>query len=875
MYFRFPAEEIIAELSKASDSLKDPSERSAFIALTTPLTDAVMPYTKCLAAGVPGSERILQSFISLLRTWISVERWFCNASTYADAFEGLRQAFKNDPSNVLDICRAHEQLATTSEVVMRIIAAVADGARVDFQASTPSAIGKRVSVVAGAESLPHALPAISEIGSMGSGDDYAEVALRARKVIMQESMPSLEQRKEKILKASKAISAPGVTKRPREAEELLADHIPIADVLFPLLKSVESPEEEGGLLELHVMHLYRPYTVRSLERDSAERLVRFSFLNKPSESVINAATSVTSMTDLNRMLSSGSLSKFSDGLDASENSSESNLLAAENKERIPESVVRTGVEVIVNSLAEVSDKGRIDSILSRFPQYSAPTGSSQDAAPVNALYFICVGASVEPGEDAIDEAARCCESALEPLRTQLKKACVRRVSFVFGQEQEDELQNYPALFTFRFPNFEEDALFRHIDPSLAIHLDLNRVAANFQVQSLGSRRTTTCDIHLYEGIPRVSALARDKKASKAPRIFARALSFALEFSSSSFERILVDALNSFDLCPMKSKSNNHLFLNLVSDFEKAILDPVVVEQVVVSILKRHGDRVSGLGIVEVETRIVCCLSACTPPIAIRLFASNPTGYVQVMNTYVEAANEDGGERIFKLISGTKASLASAGDSSWDGLNVNTPYPLTRPFDAQRSAALRASDTLYCYDLPALFEAAVEQQWIESSEKGGIEGGIRAAARPLMVMYTTELVVQKKGDGSAKWAMSDYLKGNLELVQSNRGAGANDVGMVAWLVVLKTVEYPNVSKTYLSDLSCIAMRILMASFLRFCSSNRAVKSYSLPTISPTRPEASGLVRTSSSSLPLSMRGRRGYPAFLLLPILVQELVLRMA
>jgi hypothetical protein len=29
------------------------------------------------------------------------------------------------------------------------------------------------------------------------------------------------------------------------------------------------------------------------------------------------------------------------------------------------------------------------------------------------------------------------------------------------------------------------------------------------------------------------------------------------------------------------------------------------------------------------------------------------------------------------------------------------------------------------------------------------------------------------------------------VQINRGAGANDVGMVAWLMVLKTVEYPNV------------------------------------------------------------------------------------
>ena len=30
---------------------------------------------------------------------------------------------------------------------------------------------------------------------------------------------------------------------------------------------------------------------------------------------------------------------------------------------------------------------------------------------------------------------------------------------------------------------------------------------------------------------------------------------------------------------------------------------------------------------------------------------------------------------------------------------------------------------------------------------------------------------------------------LELVQVNRRAGPNDVGMVAWLMVLKTVKYP--------------------------------------------------------------------------------------
>jgi acetyl-CoA carboxylase/biotin carboxylase 1 len=777
-------------MTRCSDSLADSAEQAAFLALTTPFSLAVLPYTKNKASGVPGSERALGSFLSILRHWISVERWFCDAQSYADAVESLRKANKNDFPAVLGVCRAHEQMRLTSGIIITIISIIGDGSRIDFQTTTAAAIGKRLSMVAGAESLSLAMPAISEIGSMGSSDAYSEVALRARKLLMQESMPSLELRRQKVLDAAKNLSVSDETKTTREVEELLADHIPMADVFFPLLISIASSREEVGLLELYTRNLYRPYTVKEVQRNHDERLVKFSFLNKASESVFNTATSVTSMVDLTRIVSSGSLSKLSEHSDTL--SADSSILASQNKEKIPQSTLRTGACVIIEKLEELSDSTRFEAILRTFPQFT-DSSLRGDTGPINVLYFVVLDTVVGADEESNNVTAKRFETILEPYRSVLKAADVSRVSCLFNQEQNDDFEDFvPALFTFRCPDFQEDSLYRRIDPSHAMHLDLSRIAANFSMRSLGSRHSSTCHVHLYEGRPRASAIEKDKKANKNPRIFVRALSFVLDFSSSSFERILVDALNALDLCSLKGISDNHLFLNLVSDFEKLVLDPVVVEQIVVAILKRHGERVSNLGIVEVETRIVCCLSRESPPIAIRLFASNPTGYVHVMNTYVEAADDTGGERSFKLIGGTKASLASAGDSSWDGLNVNTPYPLTRPFDAQRNAALKASDTLYCYDLPALFEAAVEQQWLEASEKGGIEGGIRAAARPLMVMYTTELVVQMKGGPvSEAWTMKDYLDGKLELAHLNRGAGANDVGMVAWLVSLKTVEYPNV------------------------------------------------------------------------------------
>lgn len=686
----------------------------------------------------------------------------------------------------MNICRAHEQLKTTSYIITRIMAAIDDGSRVDLSTSITAPLAKRVSVVAGAESLPNAFPAISEVGTMGHCTDYAEVALRARKLLMQESMPSLEQRKQRVFDAAMKLSESDT----KEAYDLLADQTPLLDVFFPLLKKLQSSKHELGLLELYARRLYRTYTIKGTEKINDERIVKFIFLNKASEKVLHKMTSVNSMTELTSVVSSSNLTSVSD---STEGDTESKVVSTENLEKVPSNVTRTGVCKILDSIDDIDDAAVFEDTMKNFPQFSLSSGTH--VSPVNVLYLIIAKTDVGSDEVAGDLVAATCHARLAPYKDLLERAQVRRVTVSFNRQSEDGFEDIsPATFTFRSPSFGEESLIRSIDPSHAVHLDLGRVAANFTVRTLGARHTSTSHIHLYEATPRTSALAKDKNANKAPRIFVRALSFSLDFSSSSFERILVDALNALDLCSEGSKADNHLFVNLVSDFEKVVLDPVVVEQVVVDILKRHGDRVTNLGIVEVETKILCSLSRDSFPISLRLVASNPTGYVHVMNTYVEAAEDNSSDRFFKLIGGTKASLAGAGDSSWEGLNVNTPYPLTRPFDYQRRAALSSSDTLYCYDLPALFEAAVEEEWINASKMVGMQ----ATGRPLMVMYTIELVVKNANSATPDtWTIQDYLSGDLELVQINRGAGANDVGMVAWLMELKTVEYPNVRACFFS------------------------------------------------------------------------------
>jgi acetyl-CoA carboxylase/biotin carboxylase 1 len=763
--------------------MNDAASTSAFVALTLQLKEAVIPYTQSKVDGVQGAEKVLQSFIDILRRWISVERWFCDEPSYADSVENIRKLHKDDAVTVLNICRAHEQLETTSYIITRIMDAIDDGSRVDLSTTDVAPIAKRISIVAGAESLPNALPAISEVGTMGGQrTEYGKVALRARKLLMQESMPNLEQRKQRVMEAAQKLSESDT----READDLLAEQTPILDVFFPLLKVVASSKDEIGLLELYARRLYRTYTIKEREKNFDERIVKFSFLNKSSERVLHKMTSVTSMTALSSAMSSSNLTSLSDSTEGGDK--ESKVLAVGSLEKVPSNVVRTGVCKIVDSIDDIDDPSMFEGIMKNFPQFTSP--GSESTGPINVLYIIVAKTNVENDEKSSDLMSGICHAKLAPYKELLQKAQIRRVTVSFDREATEDIEASPATYTYRSPSFEEETLIRSIDPSHAIHLDLGRVASNFSVKTLGARHTSTSHIHMYESTPRTSALAKDKKANKNARIFVRALSFSLDFSSNSFERILVDALNSLDLCSDNGRADNHLFINLVSDFEKVVLDPVVVEQVVVDILKRHGDRVSNLGIVEVETKILCSLCRDSLPISLRLVASNPTGFVHVLNTYVEAADETGSDRVFKLIGGTKASLAGAGDSSWEGLNVDTPYPLTRPFDHQRRAALRSSDTLYCYDLPALFEAAVEEEWITASKMGGMH----ASNRPLMIMYTTELVVKNSNPSSRAddWTIQDYLNGDLELVHVNRGAGANDVGMVAWLMELKTVEYPNVS-----------------------------------------------------------------------------------
>jgi len=775
----FPAEKVDAMIVDECKSLEG-TEHAAFISLTAALREVILPYTRNDVSCAPGSQRALGYFREMLRDWIAVERCFCDASSYADAVDILRKANKDDHNNALKVCRAHANLESTSKLVMRIMEAVGDAGRVSDQ----SLQFKKPPLFSSAGSVASLMPCLAEIGAMQGGGFCSAVARKARTIILQKSLSSISKRKDRVkYVVNKLIGKESTECDEKEVLDFIEENELLDDIFFPMLESYNEVQQIG-LYELYAKQLYQTHTLTQVIRQPNKRQLTIQFTGKLRERKFLSTTApLLSMTDLKRVVSQ---SKLYD----SDSDSDAYLLSINQDQQIPAQTPRVGVFKLINNLKDLEDGELMDNILQSFPQYCKKQPKCE-VGPTNFLNVAVLSECISDDDEITAHAAELCENILEKYYDSLEQADIRTVTFILGQErnsrQNVDAEEYPmpTIFSYRSRlGFKEDTLIRYIEPSLAYLLDPIRLAKNFSVRSLGSRHTSRGHIHLYEATPKKIPLYKDANASKSPRIFVRAFRFTKDLSELSLERLFVNALNAIDLANA-THADNHIFINLVNDYEKVGIDPATLEQMLISILNRHEDRMSRLGIAEVDTRVVTSLSEDCAPIAIRMVASNPTGYFLVMNSYVEAADETNTKSIFKLIGGTKSSLTGSGDSSWEGMDVRSPYPLTRPFDAQRKAALKASDTLYCYDLPTLFEAAVEKQWSASEGK---EGNI--INKSLMTMYTRELVVQKKSNRAGPWTMSDYLNGELEMVQVQRKAGENDVGMVAWFMTLNTVEYPN-------------------------------------------------------------------------------------
>ena len=296
------------------------------------------------------------------------------------------------------------------------------------------------------------------------------------------------------------------------------------------------------LLLLMNGYTYIQTKLGDFHRDYNERSLRFSFpiSSKQKGSLFSNSASVASMNDLSRVASlSGSMHKMDEEL--SDIASQLSLSSSDMTSRFV-------VYKLVDKINEIRDKSVFESVLGLFPQFNNSVPRVQ-GGPANILYIVIINECIKIPGESTDKLSSELEDLLTPFHYQLERADIKRVSFIFHNEKSEKIAEslLPALFTFRAgsnSDFKEDSLFRNIEPSKSNRLELTRLVKNFTLRMLDSHQTATFNIHQYEATPRLKALSMDKAANKNPRIFVRALNFNLEFSLTSFEKILVDTLNS-------------------------------------------------------------------------------------------------------------------------------------------------------------------------------------------------------------------------------------------------------------------------------------------------------------------------------------------
>uniref|UniRef100_H9G678 Acetyl-CoA carboxylase alpha n=2 Tax=Anolis carolinensis TaxID=28377 RepID=H9G678_ANOCA len=310
--------------------------------------------------------------------------------------------------------------------------------------------------------------------------------------------------------------------------------------------------------------------------------------------------------------------------------------------------------------------------------------------------------------------------------------------------------------------FEEDRIYRHLEPALAFQLELNRMR-NFDLTAIPCANHK---MHLYLGAAKVEAGAEVTDY----RFFVRAIirhsdlvtkEASFEYLQNEGERLLLEAMDELEVAFNNTNVRtdcNHIFLNFVPT---VIMDPSKIEESVRSMVMRYGSRLWKLRVLQAELKINIRLTPTGKAIPIRLFLTNESGYYLDISLYKEVTDSRTGQIMFQAYGDKQGPL--------HGMLINTPYVTKDLLQSKRFQA-QSLGTTYVYDIPEMFRQSLIKLW-EYMKEFAI---LPPPPLPSDMLTYTELVLDDQG----------------QLVHMNRLPGGNEIGMVAWRMTLKTPEYPD-------------------------------------------------------------------------------------
>uniref|UniRef100_A0A8C8SCH1 acetyl-CoA carboxylase n=1 Tax=Pelusios castaneus TaxID=367368 RepID=A0A8C8SCH1_9SAUR len=715
---QFPSQQIANILDSHAATLNRKSEREVFFMNTQSIVQLVQRYR----SGIRGHMKAV--VMDLLRQYLKVETQFQHGH-YDKCVFALREENKSDMNAVLNYIFSHAQVTKKNLLVTMLIDHLCG--------RDPTLTDELINI-------------LTELTQL-SKTTNAKVALRARQVLIASHLPSYELRHNQVESIFlSAIDMYGHQFCIENLQKLILSETSIFDVL-PNFFYHSNQVVRMAALEVYVRRAYIAYELNSVQHRQLKDntcVVEFQFMLPTSHP--------------NRMSFSSNLNHYG----MVHVASVSDVLL-DNSFTPP--CQRMGGMV---SFRTFEDFVRIfDEVMGCFSD-SPPQSPTFPEAGHTSLYDEDKSAREEPIHILNIAIKTDCDIDDDGLAsmfkefTQNKKSVlidhgIRRLTFLVAQKRE-----FPKFFTFRARDkFEEDRIYRHLEPALAFQLELNRMR-NFDLTAIPCANHK---MHLYLGAAKVEVGTEVTDY----RFFVRAIirhsdlvtkEASFEYLQNEGERLLLEAMDELEVAFNNTNVRtdcNHIFLNFVPT---VIMDPSKIEESVRSMVMRYGSRLWKLRVLQAELKINIRLTPTGKAIPIRLFLTNESGYYLDISLYKEVTDSRTAQIMFQAYGDKQGPL--------HGMLINTPYVTKDLLQSKRFQA-QSLGTTYVYDIPEMFRQSLIKLWDSVSEYAFLP----TLPLPSEMLTYTELVLDDQG----------------QLVHMNRLPGGNEIGMVAWKMTLKSPEYP--------------------------------------------------------------------------------------
>ncbi|KAA0716748.1 Acetyl-CoA carboxylase 2 [Triplophysa tibetana] len=716
---QFPSQRIANILDSHAATLQRKGDREVFFMNTQSIVQLVQRYR----SGIRGYMKSV--VLDLLKRYLQVEMQFQQAH-YDKCVINLREKYKPDMTPVLECIFSHSQVSKKNILVIMLI---------DQLCGRDPTLADELMVI---------LNELTQLNKM----DNSKVALRARQVLIASHLPSYELRNNQVESIFlSAIDMYGHQFCPENLKKLILSETSIFDVLPSFFYHINRVVCMAAL-EVYVRRGYIAYELNSLQHHQLQ--------------------DGTCAVDFQFMLPSSHPNRVSVPVSGSGES-----MRRQGSELFLEGALsppcqRMGAMVAFNSFDHF--KRCFDEVIFRFADppcesslFSETFSSFSDEDSCknmkeNPIHIINVSIKQADTEDD-DALVSGFTTFAQSKKNLLHEYGIRRITFLIAQKRE-----FPKFFTFRARDeFQEDRIYRNLEPALAFQLELNRMR-NFDLTAV------PCANHrmqLYLGAARVEEGAEVTDY----RFFIRAIirhsdlitkEASFEYLQNEGERLLLEAMDELEVAfsnPLTRTDCNHIFLNFVPTVN---MDPSKasspkkhnkpIEESVRSMVMRYGSRLWKLRVLQAELKINIRLTTTGDAIPVRLFLTNESGYYLDISMYKEVTDSTTGQIMFQSYGDKQGPL--------HGMLINTPYVTKDLLQAKRFQA-QTLGTTYVYDFPEMFRQALFKLWGPGE------------SYPQDVLMCNELVLDSQGS----------------LVQMNRLPGDNEVGMVAFRMKMKTPEYP--------------------------------------------------------------------------------------